>query len=52
MKRLTIKCVVCIMFGIAYKNNVIRHDSNSYLGQQNFRFREHEGRLMGHAHDL
>ena len=34
MKRLTINCVVCIMFGIVNKNYVIRPDSNSYLGQQ------------------
>ena len=34
MKRLTIKCVVYIMFGMANKNYVIRPDSNSYLGQQ------------------
>ena len=34
MKRLTIKCVACIMFGIANKNYVKRPDSNSYLGQQ------------------
>ena len=29
-----IYCVVCIMFGIANKNNVKRPDSNSYLGQK------------------
>ena len=49
MKSLTIKCVVCIMFGIANKNYVIRPDS--YLGPQSLD-REHDDRLLGHVQDL
>ena len=44
MKRLTIKCIVFIMFGIANKNYVKRPDPNSYLDH----LREYQGMLLGH----
>ena len=53
MKGLTIKGVVCIMFGIANKNYVIRPDSNSYLILYiHNNLREHQDMLLGHVQDL